>query len=304
MEGIHPIGMVVKKTGLSTHTIRAWERRYQAINPGRSDGNQRLYADADIRRLSLLAAAVNEGASISRIAGLSEKELTTLISVNKPSTVQSGLLNSESDMIADSVANALRHIESHNGDYLGKELTSWLMSFGIIPVIERLVPALMTAIGDGWNGGTVRIHQEHMATCVVRDFLGRMMDDVGPPAARATAITATPPGEIHEIGALLCALAAKVEGYNVMHLGADVPFPEIIHLAYQRKTEAILLSIIYSARSDQLVQGLRSLREMILPETKLFIGGRAASWYGEQVSDTDIAVISSIAELRERLKGL
>ena len=304
MEGIHPIGLVVNQTGLSTHVIRAWERRYQAINPTRSEGNQRLYSDADIHRLTLLAGAVENGASISRIARLPNEELTKLAPSGKSIASRDDVSNLKTDAVDDTIGNALRYIESSNGDNLRKELTSWLMSFGAIPVIERLVPELMGKIGERWGEGVFRIHQEHMATSVVRTFLGRMIDDMAGSRQRGTVISATPPGETHEIGALLCALAAKIEGFNAIHLGADVPFPEIIHLASRQETAAIMLSIVFSSRNTDLVQGLRSLRGMISKETKVFIGGRAAGWYGEQVKDVGIEVIVSIPEIRNKLKDL
>ena len=37
------IGAVAKLTGLSDHTIRVWERRYEAVVAGRSDSGRRVY---------------------------------------------------------------------------------------------------------------------------------------------------------------------------------------------------------------------------------------------------------------------
>ncbi|NIS60351.1 MAG: MerR family transcriptional regulator, partial [Proteobacteria bacterium] len=51
---IHPIRFVARQTGLTPHVIRAWERRYNAIVPGRSPTNRRLYSEGNIERLGLL----------------------------------------------------------------------------------------------------------------------------------------------------------------------------------------------------------------------------------------------------------
>ena len=53
----HPIAVVAERTGLSRDVIRAWERRYGVVEPSRTAGRQRSYSDAEIARLSLLAAA-------------------------------------------------------------------------------------------------------------------------------------------------------------------------------------------------------------------------------------------------------
>ena len=71
------IGTVSQLTGLDPHTIRAWERRYRALEPSRSEGGARLYSDENIARLQLIKAAVDAGDAISIVAPLSDEELRT-----------------------------------------------------------------------------------------------------------------------------------------------------------------------------------------------------------------------------------
>jgi len=74
-QGDYRIGTVSQLTGLDPHTIRAWERRYGAIRPHRSEGGTRLYGDAEVARLRLLRALSECGDPIGRIAGLSDDAL-------------------------------------------------------------------------------------------------------------------------------------------------------------------------------------------------------------------------------------
>lgn len=69
------IQLAAQMSGLSTHTIRAWEKRYQALTPQRNDIGRRLYSTADIDRLVMLAQLTQLGTSISQIANLSDEEL-------------------------------------------------------------------------------------------------------------------------------------------------------------------------------------------------------------------------------------
>ncbi|PKL92294.1 MAG: transcriptional regulator, partial [Gemmatimonadetes bacterium HGW-Gemmatimonadetes-1] len=62
------MALVAERTGLSRDVLRAWERRYGAVSPARSDGGQRLYSDEDIERFRLLAAATQHGRTISLVA--------------------------------------------------------------------------------------------------------------------------------------------------------------------------------------------------------------------------------------------
>ena len=77
MPDIHPIRAVARMTGIPVDTLRAWERRYQAVTPAR-DGRERVYQDADIRRLILLRGAVENGRAIRHVAGLTDEELEHL----------------------------------------------------------------------------------------------------------------------------------------------------------------------------------------------------------------------------------
>ena len=64
----YEIGAVAKLTGLSTHTIRSWERRYEAVVADRSDSGRRRYGPADIEKLRLLKQLTDRGIAISTLA--------------------------------------------------------------------------------------------------------------------------------------------------------------------------------------------------------------------------------------------
>ena len=69
------IGTVSKMTGLSTHTLRMWEKRYAAVLPMSVQAEGRLYTDADVERLRLLHMLVSSGHSIGRMAKLPDADL-------------------------------------------------------------------------------------------------------------------------------------------------------------------------------------------------------------------------------------
>ena len=81
---VYPIRYVAQQTGLSTHVIRVWEKRYQAVVPKRTDTNRRVFCGRDIERLKMLRTAVRIGHSISQIAGLSSEDLMELVKIDVP----------------------------------------------------------------------------------------------------------------------------------------------------------------------------------------------------------------------------
>jgi len=69
------IGAVAKMTGLTDHTIRVWERRYDAVVTERTSNGRRVYSAADVEKLGYLKRLTDQGFSIGQIASDSIEEL-------------------------------------------------------------------------------------------------------------------------------------------------------------------------------------------------------------------------------------
>lgn len=81
-EPVYRIGTVSRLTGIATVTLRMWERRYNVVEPDRSQGRNRLYTREDIARLALIKRLVDEGNAISTIANLSLEQLQDRIQLH------------------------------------------------------------------------------------------------------------------------------------------------------------------------------------------------------------------------------
>lgn len=93
------IGAVARLTGMSDHTIRVWERRYEAVVAQRTSNGRRIYTAADVEKLSLLKLLTDRGLSIGQIAGESLGELkervesmTELAATPAPSEIKVAVL--------------------------------------------------------------------------------------------------------------------------------------------------------------------------------------------------------------------
>src|SRR5579884_189224 len=78
MESRYPIRAVAKITGLSLDTLRAWERRYRAVVPERSNRG-RQYGPEQVERLLLLGELVRKGHAIGAVASLPVQDLQNLL---------------------------------------------------------------------------------------------------------------------------------------------------------------------------------------------------------------------------------
>ncbi len=77
VRGYLRIGELSRRTGVSETTLRAWERRYALLRPGRSEGGFRLYADDDVARVRSMQEHLGRGVSASEAARLALDEPAT-----------------------------------------------------------------------------------------------------------------------------------------------------------------------------------------------------------------------------------
>jgi MerR family transcriptional regulator, light-induced transcriptional regulator len=76
---LYRIGAVSKLSGVPVPTLRVWQTRYKAFSPATSQGQHRLYNEADLRKAALLKSLTGQGHGIRLIAGLSHTQLQQLV---------------------------------------------------------------------------------------------------------------------------------------------------------------------------------------------------------------------------------
>ena len=243
------------------------------VEPGRSDGRQRLYSDEDVERLRLLRLAVDGGRRISDVAGLGREELAALALGDQVGSVAARDLP-----VLDPVAlvECLDAIEQLDAARLEDTLNRQLLAAGSLNLIEGLVAPLMVEIGERWHDGRLRASHEHLATEVLRGLVARILSRSRPQSPRGTVVIATTPGQRHEVGGLLAAAAAVQEGWRTVYLGADLPTDDIIEAARQVEAGAVALSFAFRADDSDDLDQIRRVADALAPDVQLVVGGSAA----------------------------
>jgi DNA-binding transcriptional MerR regulator/methylmalonyl-CoA mutase cobalamin-binding subunit len=303
---LHPIRTVSKRTGLSAHVIRAWEKRYSAIEPERTGTNRRLYSDADIERLQLLKLATEGGRGIGHVANLPDDQLRELVSQDGAPILTSGSPGPE-----DQDEACHYHFEKSMAAVLDLDsrlLEDRLLQASVIlspqKLIEGVVVPLMVRLGEMWQQGTIRPAHEHIASAIVRTVLGNMANAYSVSSAAPLIVVSTPAGQVHEFGALAAAATAASEGWRLSYLGPNLPAEDIAAAAIQRNAQAVALSVVYPS-DDMHVHGeVLRLRKLLPAETALLMGGRASSAYEDTVNRAGAVHVGNLAEFRGHLRKL
>jgi methylmalonyl-CoA mutase cobalamin-binding domain/chain len=117
-------------------------------------------------------------------------------------------------------------------------------------------------------------------------------------------IVATPPGQRHELGALLVATAALEVGWDSVYLGPDLPAAEIASAVRQRGARAVALSLVCPARDPRVADELRELRDYVGEDVEVFAGGAAAESYAETLVEIGALRMDDTLEFQGALEAL
>jgi DNA-binding transcriptional MerR regulator/methylmalonyl-CoA mutase cobalamin-binding subunit len=294
----HPIAVVARRTGLTAHVIRKWEQRYHVVAPSRSRGGRRLYSENDIHRLILLRRVVQSGRAIGQIAGLSEEKLREFLGAETGDDVTHP--PSLEEVIGKSIDAAMRLDERE----LNNVLRLAAVDLGQNTVVEYLVPALMTRIGDLWQRGILRVVQEHLATAVVGSYLSQQLESINLPDSAPIALVATAAEQHHDLGARIAAVVAASAGWHAIFAGSNIPVEEIANAANSLKADIVLLGYTYPRDSRRLIADLVDLRSYVSDDVYIVAGGAAMAKIEFDSLPERVLPVRDFPELRELLLRL
>ncbi|HEX4872185.1 MAG TPA: MerR family transcriptional regulator [Nevskiaceae bacterium] len=297
-----PINVAARRSGLSAHVIRAWERRYEAIKPDRTDKSRRLYSDWEVQRLVLLRQAVELGHRISEIANLPMEELRALVGRDTlPGVEASPKIPFTRSKLVEVALEAARAMD---GNAFQQALLQATRSLTIPDLFSEFVDPLMQDIGRRWREGDLRIAHEHFASAQMRTFLGDLMTSSSVAPSGPMIVVTTPFGQNHELGALMVAVTALRAGWAVQYLGPGLPAEEIVYAAEQLRARAVALSLCYPADDPRIEGQLLKLRAQLPMPFPLFIGGSSSSGYGRALAQIGARRPSGLREFSLELDAL
>lgn len=208
---IAPIMVTIKKaaelTGVSEHTLRAWERRYGLFAPSRTPSGYRVYDDSALSRISAMNELVQ--------AGWAPRDAATEVARHQPWSPQldgvdpyAELVNAAADLDATAVAQVLD--EQFSRAAYEAVVDGWLM-----PAMQR--------VGAEWSAGRVSVAGEHLVSNVVMRRLSAAYEAAGRSQLGPPVVIGAPSGIDHELGLMAFAVAARRVGLPTIYLGAQVP---------------------------------------------------------------------------------
>ena len=265
--GLYPIGTVSEITGVNAVTLRAWERRYGLIQPERTPKGHRLYSQTDVDKIQQIVEELGKGIAISRVA----EALHTL----------PALENSEADVWERYRTRMIDAVSQFDESVLDAVYNEAMSLYPVDIVTRQLLTPLLKHLGERWQSTQGSVAEEHFFSVFMRNKLGarfhhRNMRNTGP-----CLIAACLPGEHHEFGLLLFALAAHARGYRLILLGANMPLAELPHVIQRTQSDGIVLSGSIEMDTASFRTEMQNLVEV--SSIPVFVGGRVAEKYRDLI---------------------
>jgi len=232
------------QTGIRPVTLRAWERRYDLLEPHRAENHYRLYSERDIAILRWIKARQDEGISIS-VAVAELRKMTQ--SGAWPETAPAGpnapqLTMLPLSQLAEQAHNLAQALMRHDEAAADALLRYAQAHYPLLLYCNRLITPALVEIGEAWFTGKIRVATEHFASTYLRGKLLATFQSYPNRRGAPLVMVGCAPTEQHEIGPLMVALLLRAAGCRVEFLGPDLPLDDLAEYANDERPDLIILS--------------------------------------------------------------
>lgn len=262
--GLYPIRTVSDLTGVNAITLRAWERRHGFFKAIRTASGHRMYTQEHIDLITRVVGLLDHGMRIGQVKAKLEAEEIR-------SEAQKADFGKRWKRYLDRMISAVIQF-----DEVGLEETydEALSLYTVDTVTKNLLAPMLTEIGRRWLENTGSVAEEHFFGFYLRNKLGARFHHRFKKHGGAKIMLSCLPGDRHETGLLMFALAASNAGYQTIMLGADMPIDELPAAAKKTNSEAIVLSGLVKPPDQLLCEELPRLKQAV--RIPIFLGGRAS----------------------------
>jgi DNA-binding transcriptional MerR regulator len=258
-------------SGVQTHTIRIWERRYKALEPMRSAGNTRLYDDNQLRRLLNIVSLSQSGLKISYVCSLSESEMKDLLD-KELGKVESPIAKYEY-YISQLLSFGLGYDEVEFEKLIGTALEE----YGLKNTYTNIMYPLLVRLGLMWRSDNICPAQEHFLSNIIRQKISAATN------------------EVPQNPALL-----RLSGHKVIYLGAKVPIDSLTEVTGSVKVDHLLLFLVRSHQINASSEYLTTL-SVAFPDQLIHVAG-STRVLGEVATKGNLRYMKSIEDLENQIK--
>ena len=251
-------------TGITKFVLRTWENRYGFLKAQRTDTKIRFYTDELLVRALNCNYLLENGYKISVISKLSHEEISDKVDEIKNNSEDNSV---ESYYIAKLIKSAL-DFDSHLFNDIYERGVEKL---GVLKFYKSVLLVAFSKIGIFWLTNRIASSQEHFLSELVKQKIGAAADLASKDKTKkSTWLLFLPENEFHEIGLIFAKFLLIKNGFEVVYLGANVPYGSLLEVAEKKHVDNVLFFSVSNTSKSNLDFTINYLNKSF-PKSKHYI---------------------------------
>jgi DNA-binding transcriptional MerR regulator len=283
-------------TGIKAHTIRIWEKRYNLLEPKRTDTNIRYYDLENFQKLLNVSYLNNNGYKISKIATIDEHEIPELVRQ----------LASENNVESHAINAFKLAMLNFDQALFYKTYASILQEKAFEDIFFDVFIPLLTEIGLLWQTDTITPAHEHFLTTLMRQKILINIEKIQSKQefkSNKTFVLYLPDNEVHELGLMFINYQIVSKGHRSIFLGQSVPLESLTHLQNYYDDITYLSYFTIKPEKEHIEQYIQDFNQLMLqtPNTEFWVLGQMLGHVNLDELPKNMRAFKSIKSLTKEL---
>ena len=295
------IQMAAELSGVSAHTIRAWEKRYQALTPVRTESGRRAYTQAEVDRLILLSSLIQLGSSIGQIAHLPELELNNIYL--KISNHSSPLLPEQEQKVnvdlKDSLLKLLVASKKYEMDKISSLLEDLKKQIDPKEMALKILSPLLDEVRDLQEKEVISLAQVKALKAILKFHAGGIIFSQYEKKMKSQikiALT-TLEGDHQNFELLLATLICCHHKLNLFYLNSNLPAGSIVEAVNAIEANILVLTIGKDLQKSDLSLLIHKILSHISNKIRVCLIGEVSLPSNVTNEWKNLSIVSSLEEL-------
>ena len=283
-------------SGIKAHTIRIWEKRYNVLQPMRTDTNVRLYDLASLQKLLNITLLHDYGYKISKIASYPEEEIPVLVRE----------IISEKSVKNHAISAFKMAMMNFDQELFFTTYAQLLSEKSFKEVFYQVFIPLMTEMGLLWQSDTISPAHEHFISYLIKQKLlinTEKLQVLRPTKTDKVFVLSLPMNEMHELGLMYLNYETLLHGYKTIYLGESVPIESLTDLKKHFESIVFVSYLTVQPDKDSVNDYVhRMITELADENTELWYVGRMVEFIKQDCFSDKIKIFNTIADLVNQMQ--
>ena len=282
-------------SGIKAHTIRIWEKRYNVLEPMRSDTNIRSYDIKNLQKLLNIVLLHNYGYKISKIGSLTQEQINKLAND----------IISEKSAKNHAISTFKMAMMNFDQSLFFNTYNQLLSEKSFREVFYTVFIPLMQEIGFLWQTETITPAHEHFISYLIKQKLlvnTEKIQLLEPTRTDKVFVLFLPANEIHELGLMYLNYEVILNGYKTIYLGESVPIDSLKDIKRYFDNVVYISYMTVEPTKDNISDYMKEIHKEILEgeNAELWAIGRMTEFIKPN-QNSKIKTFNSILELSKEL---